>query len=174
MQSSSDNVASVNMASDNMTSDYMASDSLHVTSDNMASDTMTQIGLKMKQICVKENLSGLGETCKHPQRLGWRSQFTSAWLKRSLLGRLNHYQKRLPDLCLKFVRMIRKLFPSPRDAFGIQLTFIRVTNSDKQGTLGNKHLKYLEERDDHFRVDALLLSEFVQTPWVPPWTPRLI
>ncbi|GFT02310.1 uncharacterized protein TNCV_275911 [Trichonephila clavipes] len=74
------------------------------------------------------------------------------------LRRLNQHQERLPDLCLKFVRLIRKRFPSPGDAFGIQLT-CRVTKSDTQGTLDSKHLKSQEERDDHFRVDPLLLSE---------------
>ncbi|GFX92057.1 uncharacterized protein TNCV_4416791 [Trichonephila clavipes] len=74
------------------------------------------------------------------------------------LRRLNQHHERLPDLCLKFVRMIRKRFPSPGDAFGIQLT-CRVTKSDTQGTLDSKHLKSQEERDDYFRVDALLLSE---------------
>ncbi|GFR16779.1 uncharacterized protein TNCT_688891 [Trichonephila clavata] len=74
------------------------------------------------------------------------------------LRRLYQHQACLPDLCLKFVELIRKRFPSPGDAFGIQLT-CRVTKSDTQGTLDSKHLKSHEERDDHFRVDALSLSE---------------
>ncbi|GFQ64227.1 uncharacterized protein TNCT_570121 [Trichonephila clavata] len=74
------------------------------------------------------------------------------------LRRFNQHQACLPDLCLKFVRLIRKRFPSPGDAFGIQLT-CRVTKSDTQGTLDSKHLKSQEERDDAFHVDALLLGE---------------
>ncbi|GFQ78702.1 uncharacterized protein TNCT_320191 [Trichonephila clavata] len=74
------------------------------------------------------------------------------------LRRYNHHQACLPDLCLKFVRLIRKRFPSPGDAFGIQLT-CRVTKSDTQGTLDSKNLKSQEERDDAFHVDALLLGE---------------
>ncbi|GFR16685.1 uncharacterized protein TNCT_391351 [Trichonephila clavata] len=54
------------------------------------------------------------------------------------LRRFNQHQACLPDLCLKFVRLIRKRFPSPGDAFGIQLT-CRVTKSDTQGTLDSKH-----------------------------------
>ncbi|GFT98678.1 uncharacterized protein TNCV_2671221 [Trichonephila clavipes] len=87
MQSSSDDMASDDMQS---SSDDMASDSLPGTSDDMASDTMGPQMIwgrsKMKQICIKENLSGLGETCKHPQGLGWCPQFASTWLKRSLFG----------------------------------------------------------------------------------------
>ncbi|GFR18371.1 uncharacterized protein TNCT_7901 [Trichonephila clavata] len=74
------------------------------------------------------------------------------------LRRLNQHQGCLSDLCLKFVRLIRKRFPCPGDAFGIQLT-CRVTKSDTQGTLDSKHLKSQEERDDYVHVDALLLSE---------------
>ncbi|GFW90529.1 uncharacterized protein TNCV_565671 [Trichonephila clavipes] len=74
------------------------------------------------------------------------------------LRRLNQHQECLPDLCLKFVRLIRKRYQSPGDAFGIQLT-CRVTKSDTQGTLDSKHLKSQEERNDHFRVDPLLLSD---------------
>ncbi|GFR23765.1 uncharacterized protein TNCT_189391 [Trichonephila clavata] len=75
-----------------------------------------------------------------------------------LKARLNQHQGCLPDLCLKLVRLIRKRFPCPGDAFGIQLTCC-VTKSDTQGTLDSKHLKSQEERDNYFHVDALLLSE---------------
>ncbi|GFQ74340.1 uncharacterized protein TNCT_353571, partial [Trichonephila clavata] len=74
------------------------------------------------------------------------------------LRRFNQHQACLPNLCLKFVQLIRKRFPSPGDASGIQLT-CRVTKSDTQGTLDSKHLKSQEERDDAFHVDALLLGE---------------
>ncbi|GFT29957.1 hypothetical protein TNCV_3462541 [Trichonephila clavipes] len=89
-------------------SDDMASDDMQSSSDDMAQIaylgpqmtwpqmTWLQIAYlgpqmiwgrsKMRQICIKENLSGLGETCKHPQGLGWCPQFASTWLKRSLFG----------------------------------------------------------------------------------------
>lgn len=46
----------------------------------------------------------------------------------------------IADFCLRFVTCIRRQFPTPGDAFGIQLT-CRLTKSDTQVTLDSKHLR---------------------------------
>lgn len=63
-------------------------------------------------------------------------------LKKSVpdLDIFNRHLEGVPKLCLEFARAVRKRFPTPGDAFGIQLT-CRVTKFDTQGVLDSKHLK---------------------------------
>lgn len=66
-------------------------------------------------------------------------------------------REKIPQLCLAFAKAARKRFPSPGDAFGIQLT-CRITKSDTQDTLDSKHLDYIEENRE-FNVDRGLRSD---------------
>ena len=63
-------------------------------------------------------------------------------LRRSVpdLNVFNTRPECIPDFCARFVTAIRRQFPSPGDAFGIQLT-CRITKADTQGTLDSKHLR---------------------------------
>lgn len=86
--------------------------------------------------------------------------FLQEHLERSVpdLSIFNRHKLRIPDFCLQFVLAIRKRFPTPGDAFGIQLT-CRVTKSNTQSTLDSKHLKSLTENDRNYHVDKSLRYE---------------
>ncbi|GBN19686.1 hypothetical protein AVEN_261773-1 [Araneus ventricosus] len=77
------------------------------------------------------------------------------------LNVFNLHRQRIPEFCLQFVLAIRKRFPTPGDAFGIQLT-CRVTKSNTQGTLDSKHLTSLSGRDQMFHVEKSLWYELTR------------
>lgn len=71
----------------------------------------------------------------------------------------NKHSANIPIFCLEFVKAIRKNFPQPGDAYGIQLT-CRITRSDTQGTLDSKHLRSsLHDGPSSYNVSKELLYE---------------
>lgn len=74
------------------------------------------------------------------------------------LSIFNRHRERIPHFMLKFVQVLRRNFPTPGDAFGIQLT-CRITKNDTQGTLDSKHLGGGGESGDVYNVEKPLQYE---------------
>lgn len=94
-----------------------------------------------------------------PHSLKSLTKHVGVHLKQSVprLEIFNNHPDKIGQFLLAFVRAIRKQFPSPGEAFGIQLT-CRITKSDTQGTLDSKHLdrKFDLDTDDDFNVEYRL------------------
>jgi hypothetical protein len=77
------------------------------------------------------------------------------------LSYFDTHREKIPLLCLRYVRAVRKKFPTPGDAFGINLT-CRVTKYDTQGVLDKKHYGGSSQKQDEYNVGRWIKLQLQQ------------